>query len=193
MHFLPSYTQKDIDILNKIVDGIMDNVRDFVRLHYINDRRDTPFWQKCAELPMSDNLKHMLEVWKNGKLIRDMDYDSNIGPYCLFTAHNFNMIAAHHGLINSDRLREYFDATEDEIKGGIMDKVIYGQYRNSDFYTPKITHKEYIKQINEKGDHYKVEWPETELASFEEWKKMIRNEPHVRHLQPSTLDKINKQ
>ena len=203
MHFLPDYSDSDIKIVNKIVDNIMDNVRDFVRLHYINDRRDTPFWQKCAELPMSDYLKHMLEVWKSGKLIRDMDYDSNIGPYSLFTSQNFNMIAAHHGLINSDRLRKYFDATEDGIKDGVMDKVLYGQYRNSGYYTPKITHKEYIQQINDKGDHYKVEWPETELISFEEWKKMMRNEAHVRYLKPAgkndsysskrKLDNINKQ
>jgi len=183
MHFLPSYTQKDIDILNKIVDGIMDNVRDFVRLHYINDRRDTPFWRKCAELPMSDSLKHKLSVWKNGKLLRDMDIDSGFTHYTLFKSDNFNMIAAHHGLVNEDKLKQYHESFNMTAKNRTMNRIAFGKYRNSGFYTPFTTHKDYIKQICEKGDHYKVQWPETPLMSFETWKEKYRQ---------STLDYNNK-
>ena len=183
MHFLPSYTQKDIDILNKIVDGIMDNVRDFVRLHYINDRRDTPFWRKCAELPMSDSLKHKLSVWKNGKLLRDMDIDSGFTHYTLFKSDNFNMIAAHHGLVNEDKLKQYYESFNMTAKTRTLNKIAFGKYRNSGFYTPFTTHKDYIKQICEKGDHYKVQWPETPLMSFETWKEKYRQ---------STLDYNNK-
>ena len=183
MHFLPSYTQKDIDILNKIVDGIMDNVRDFVRLHYINDRRDTPFWRKCAELPMSDSLKHKLSVWKNGKLLRDMDIEGGFTHYTLFKSDNFNMIAAHHGLVNEDKLKQYYESFNMTAKTRTMDRIAFGKYRNSGFYTPFTTHKDYIKQICEKGDHYKVQWPETPLMSFETWKEKYRQ---------STLDYNNK-
>ena len=183
MHFLPGYTQTDIDILNKIIDGVMNNVRDFVRLHYINDRRDTPFWRKCAELPMSDTLKHKLDVWKNGKLLRDMDIEGGFTHYTLFKSDNFNLIAAQHGLINEDKLKQYYESVNLSGKNKTMEKIAFGKYRNSGYYTPFTTHKDYIKQICETGDHYKVQWPKCLLMTFDMWKEKYRQ---------STLDYNNK-
>ena len=64
-----------------------------------------------------------------------------------------------------------------------MNRIAFGKYRNSGFYTPFTTHKDYIKQICEKGDHYKVQWPECSLMTFDMWKEKYRQ---------STLDYNNK-
>ena len=53
MHRLANYDQAVIDSYNKSVDAVMENIRDFVILHYITERQDTEFWKdlKNFELP----------------------------------------------------------------------------------------------------------------------------------------------
>ena len=46
-----NYNQESIDRYNAEVGAIMDNIRDFIALHYITDRRDTSFWQEVATIP----------------------------------------------------------------------------------------------------------------------------------------------
>jgi flavin-dependent dehydrogenase len=50
----------------------VDDFRDFVRLHYVSERRDTPFWRDLAE-NHPQVVKDRLELWKN-RLPRPSDF-----------------------------------------------------------------------------------------------------------------------
>ena len=49
-----------------------ESVRDFLVLHYrMTERRDTPFWRHCAELPLPPRLQHKLEIFRaSGQVFR---------------------------------------------------------------------------------------------------------------------------
>ena len=57
--------QPDVDEFNKQMAFEIDNVRDFIILHYhVTNREDTPFWKMCREMDVPDSLKHRIELFK---------------------------------------------------------------------------------------------------------------------------------
>ena len=57
--------QPDIDEFNSQMKFEIDNVRDFIVLHYhVTERRDTDFWQHCASMDVPDSLRHRIELFR---------------------------------------------------------------------------------------------------------------------------------
>ena len=57
--------QPDIDEFNNQMRFEIDNVRDFIVLHYhVTDRADTPFWRHCRTMEIPDSLKHRIELFR---------------------------------------------------------------------------------------------------------------------------------
>ena len=85
MHRLPNYTEETIQAYNKSVRSITNNIRDFIALHYISDRRDTPFWRDVANLDLPPSLNSKLKLWSSKLPIKeDFFGESNyilFGPY----------------------------------------------------------------------------------------------------------------
>ena len=50
------------DTFNAAAARQVDDFRDFIRLHYVSERRDTPFWRDVAE-SHPDGLKKKLSIW----------------------------------------------------------------------------------------------------------------------------------
>jgi len=50
----------------------MDQIRDFLILHYkVTNRRDSPFWRHCADLPLPDSLEQKIELFREtGRVFR---------------------------------------------------------------------------------------------------------------------------
>lgn len=44
---------------------LLENILDFVALHYMVKRNDTPFWKSVHELPKTDSLQEKLETFKH--------------------------------------------------------------------------------------------------------------------------------
>lgn len=57
--------QPDIDEFNNQMKFEIDNVRDFIILHYhVTDRTDTAFWRQCREMSIPDSLSHRIELFR---------------------------------------------------------------------------------------------------------------------------------
>ena len=50
---------------------MMDNVLTMIRLHYISDRVDTPFWRAVSEMPINSSLEELLALWSERLPMRE--------------------------------------------------------------------------------------------------------------------------
>jgi len=64
-----------IDEYNRNVRKEYEQVRDFLVLHYrTTERRDTPFWQRCAALSPPEALRHKMELFTaTGQIFREAE------------------------------------------------------------------------------------------------------------------------
>ncbi len=57
--------QPDVDEFNNQMNFEIENVRDFIILHYhVTNRTDTAFWRQCRSMEIPDSLKHRIELFK---------------------------------------------------------------------------------------------------------------------------------
>ena len=57
--------QPDVDEFNNQMKFEIDNVRDFIILHYhVTNRRDTKFWRHCSSMPIPDSLQHRIDLFR---------------------------------------------------------------------------------------------------------------------------------
>jgi tryptophan 7-halogenase len=67
MLMFPSHgiKQADIDEFNNQTKTEIDNIKDFIILHYnLTDRTDTPFWRYCRSMEIPDTLQHRLSLFR---------------------------------------------------------------------------------------------------------------------------------
>ena len=61
---------------NRLSIAEYEQIRDFIILHYVANRRDEPFWRDCRHMSMPDTLAHRLELFRSrGKVAR---YDGQL-------------------------------------------------------------------------------------------------------------------
>ena len=91
IHMLLNYDQHIIDDYNEDFQYLIENVRDYVIIHYMVDKKDSPFWKEL-KLNLPDSLKKNLAIWKN-RLPMQIDFKSK---YCLFYPNNYSLILFFH-------------------------------------------------------------------------------------------------
>lgn len=140
MHHLPNYNKSVSDYYNKQVNFIMNNIRDFIVLHYITKKQDSNFWKDINKNEIPDSLKENLNKWKCRLPIREDFLQSN---YLLFYECNWINVLYGLNLLNINNLKkeisffskEKLDRTEVDLK-------------NISLYNPKtIRHKDYLTFI----------------------------------------------
>lgn len=74
MHLFPreQIEQADIDEFNQQTRFELENIRDFIILHYhVTARRDTPFWRYCRSMAIPESLQHRLQMFeRSGRLFK---------------------------------------------------------------------------------------------------------------------------
>ncbi|WP_394133212.1 tryptophan halogenase family protein [Shewanella maritima] len=64
--------QSDIDEFNQQTRLEMDNIRDFIILHYkVTDRQDSRFWRHCKSMDIPESLQHRIDMYRDsGKVYK---------------------------------------------------------------------------------------------------------------------------
>jgi tryptophan halogenase len=70
---------QNIKKYNASINLLLEQYKDLVRIHYYNKREDSEFWRFCKyELPMSDNVKEIIEICKH-RCPSSFDFGDNHG------------------------------------------------------------------------------------------------------------------
>jgi tryptophan 7-halogenase len=70
-----TFPQADIDRFNRMSRLEMEQVRDFIIMHYhLTERDDTAFWRRCRDMDVPDSLKEKYRLFEaTGRIFREND------------------------------------------------------------------------------------------------------------------------
>lgn len=143
MHIIENYEQIDIDDYNKKMKVIMDNIRDFVFVHYMVDRNDTEFWKKVSQIDPPKTLKENLKKWKNRLPIKD-DFQGT--EYQLFFEQNWASVLWGLNLLDKDKIKKEYNSYGNNFKNFVENNINeWNKFNNNQ----KISHKEFLSIIRE--------------------------------------------
>jgi tryptophan halogenase len=143
MHRLTNYDEKTISAYNKAFDDVVNNIRDFIVLHYISDRRDTEFWKDMANVEIPDSLKEKLELWEHRLPIHE-DFN-NLSDYIMFQDTNFILVVEGQGLFNRDSIKQ--ELLQKPVSVLENAKYLIENEHKVDTTVNTIGHKEFINLI----------------------------------------------
>lgn len=145
MHRLINYNPAVIDSYNNSVTSILENIRDFVCVHFVCKRRDTEFWKDVADIKLPDSLKEKLDLWKNRlPITEDFAGRSN---FQLFKDLHFLMVL--HGL-------EWFDVPAIKTEYDMLNVKLHmaadselDKHKIHHNSTVGISHKKFLQLIRD--------------------------------------------
>jgi tryptophan halogenase len=114
IHRLANYNEESIKSYNKSFTSMMDNIRDFITLHYITNRRDTPFWRDVAEMPLPESLAENLKKWKHRLPISEDFFGET--EYIMFKDSNFIVLMEGLDLFDVPSIRKEFLTQTKEVR-----------------------------------------------------------------------------
>jgi len=139
-------SEKEVDKFNIKMNSIMQNIRDFISLHYITKKDDTSFWKhiKCIDLP--DSLNENLDLWKDRMAIAD---DFKNPDYLLFREDNFNAVMYGLGFFNKSNIKKQVDKFVPDIKRYFTNNILlYENDINNVEENFCISHKKWISNYH---------------------------------------------
>lgn len=147
MHRIQNYNDIVIKEYNKSFTTIVENIRDFICLHYITKKNNTEFWKNNLNSEIPDSLKYNLTKWKN-KLPIIEDFCGN-STYLMFGPNNFITVMAGLNLFNKDAILKEYNFLSKNLKTLTEDLILkITELENKEIY---MTHKEILTFIrNEK-------------------------------------------
>lgn len=143
IHLIENHKQVDIDIYNDKVKSIMENIRDFVFVHYMVKRKDTEFWKKVTSLEPPETLKKNLEKWKHRLPIKE---DFNQTEYYLFFEQNWASVLWGLDLFDKESIKKEYEVFSDDWKNYVIEEV--ERWKKS-YLTPCVPHKDFLKLVRD--------------------------------------------
>lgn len=149
MNLLPGYVNDPLisEVYNAKVDAMCTNILDFITLHYVVPRDDTPFWKDLKEsrdVWMPDTLKHNLTQWTR-RLPTALEFDAK---YVLFTADNWIVTLHGMGLFDPTAVRKEYMMLAPELRY-FADNIVDNEKHLEDtlqFIPHKFALEQFIKQ-----------------------------------------------
>ena len=131
-----NYNQESIDRYNTEVDAIMNNIRDFIALHYVTDRRDTPFWQEVSKTPLPESLEKNLRMWK--ERMPTTDDMTSYTKKVLFNEYNYAIVMHSLGLFDNKKILQQYEMMPEGAKQHVESSI---QHKLQFDKTKTIPHK----------------------------------------------------
>jgi len=143
MHHLINYSDKCIERYNKSFCDIVENIRDFISLHYITNKTDTEFWKSFSHNNIPDRLLEQLKIWKYRLPIRE-DF-KGLSDFILFKEDNFTLVLDGLNLFDKSAIRnEYLHCNQkirEDAELTLKNEEILNQNANC------MSHKVYLDII----------------------------------------------
>lgn len=143
MHKISNYNDSVIKQYNTSITSILENIRDFIALHYITKKENSRFWKDVQRIELPDSLKEKLELWKY-KLPIAEDF-SNGSKFQMFTEAHHILVMNGLGLFDSTAIQAEYEQLDLVIQAH-ADAIIVEQteFLNS---TKSLPHKHMISAI----------------------------------------------
>jgi tryptophan halogenase len=145
MHRLINYNDKVIEQYNKSFTDILENIRDFIVLHYITRKNNTNFWRDAAGIELPDSLNNNLETWRRKLPIRE-DFNQ-LSDYIMFYEANFILVLEGLDLFDRSAIKKEYESHLQWIKDEAT-KVIEDRYNTEDT-ADTLPHKVFIGLIRD--------------------------------------------
>ena len=128
---------------NKKINLMMDNVLTMIRLHYVSDRADTPFWRAVSEMPINPSLEELLALW-NERLPMREDVSATNGE--LFLPAHLIHVAQGQNLLNRNSASTLLERLN--IRGKVAQQMSDVMLARFDHET--VDHAQSLKDIYDK-------------------------------------------
>lgn len=143
-YWIPNYHLDDIKEFNYKMQCIMNNIRDFVFLHYLVDRDDTDFWKDVKNIPLPDSLNVNLKKWSRRLPIAEDFTETN---FLLFKERNFASVLYGIGFYNKEQVNLEFEKFNKELvaqaKQEAKNYLTYYNIKKKSY----ISHKEWLTNL----------------------------------------------
>jgi tryptophan halogenase len=140
------------DIYNEKVDKLNENILDFIILHYVSPRQDTPFWKWLYDNRkewIPERLQSCIDNWSK-RLPLEFEFDKK---YTLFKAENW--ILTMHGmqLIDVESIKKEYSnlhpAVREEAEGYINWLKMYEEEQKNGYYSNKEGLLKWLERQND--------------------------------------------
>lgn len=112
--YVPNTTYAE-RVYNQECDSMLENIIDFVALHYVVKRNDTPFWKSVQELPKTPGLEEKLEIFKH-KFPSKSDFENR---RLMFKEANWILVMHGLGILSKDVAQRDVDIQPKHIRESI--------------------------------------------------------------------------
>jgi len=134
-HYFPHVNNNFyVDEYNNKINDIMDNIRDFVLIHYLND--------KNVLFPSS--LKDKLKMWKTRPPIQE-DFCKN--SYYLFNSSNFTQVLCGSDFYNIDQIKDYLKIYNLQLTARADLEISHKEFEYINNKQNHISHKKWLENI----------------------------------------------
>lgn len=125
----------DIDEFNQQTKFEMDNIRDFIILHYhVTNREDSAFWRFCKNMTVPESLKHRIDLFREtGRCFKMSDE--------LFGENSWTQVMLGQGILpesyhtiaevmSKDELKNFLDHIQGNVSRAVAQLPDHGEYIN---------------------------------------------------------------
>lgn len=135
LRLMPSGAIQDADVreFNAQADTDMDQIRDFLILHYnVTERRDSPFWRHCRTMDIPESLAHKIELFREtGRVFRKNDELFAENSWVQVMLGQGILPKRYHPIVNKmsgEELKRFLQVIRDNVRKNVRSLPSHGSY-----------------------------------------------------------------